>query len=84
MKLKHIEVFSKDELKSIHSASMELISEVGIKVDAQDTRDLLKEHGAEVNEVSHFAKFPESMIIEYLKTVPDSFKLYGPYGSFHF
>jgi len=84
MKLKNIEVFSKDELSAIHSASLELLSEVGIKIDAQDIRNLLKENGAKVNEESHFVKFPESIVKEHLKTVPQSFKLYGPDGLFHF
>ncbi|MHA1375171.1 MAG: trimethylamine methyltransferase family protein [Promethearchaeota archaeon] len=84
MKLKKIEVFSKDELEAIHSASMTLLSELGIKVDAQDTRDLLKENGASVDNNTHFVKFPESMVMEKLKTVPDSFKLHGPDGSFSF
>lgn len=84
MKLKKIEVFSKDELEAIHSASMTLLSEVGIKVDAQDTRDILKEKGATVDESSHFVKFPESLVKEQLKTVPNSFKLHGPDGSFSF
>lgn len=82
MKLKKIEVFSKDELEAIHSASMTLLSEVGIKIDAQDTRDILKEKGATVDESSHFVKFPETLVKEQLKTVPNSFKLHGPDGSF--
>jgi len=84
MKLKKIEVFSKDELEAIHSASMTLLSEVGLKVDAQDTRDILKEKGATVDDLSHFVKFPESLVKDQLKTVPDSFKLHGPDGSFSF
>jgi len=84
MKLKKIEVFSKDELEAIHSASMTLLSEVGIKVDAQDARDVLKEKGATVDETSHFVKFPESLVKDQLKTVPNSFKLHGPDGSFSF
>ncbi|MBY9011760.1 MAG: trimethylamine methyltransferase family protein [Candidatus Lokiarchaeota archaeon] len=84
MKLKKIEVFTKDELEAIHSASMTLLSEVGIKVDAKDARDLLKEGGAESDEKTNFVKFPESLVKEKLKTVPNSFILYGPDGSFNF
>ena len=46
MKLKKIEVFTKDELEAVHSASMTLLSDVGIKVDAEDARAILKEGGA--------------------------------------
>ena len=84
MKLKKIEVFTKDELEAVNSASMKLLSEVGIKVDAKDVRDILKEEGAEPNETTNFVKFPESLVKEKLKTVPNSFKLHGPDGSFNF
>ncbi len=84
MKLKKIEVFTKGELEAVHSASMTLLSDVGIKVDAKDARDILKEGGGEVDKITNFVKFPESLVKEKLKTVPNSFKLHGPDGSFNF
>ena len=84
MKLKKLEVFSKKELEEIHSATMTLLTETGIKVDSDDTRLILKENGAEIEEKSKFVKFSESLINEKLKTVPSSFKLYGPDGTFSF
>jgi trimethylamine--corrinoid protein Co-methyltransferase len=84
MKLKKIEPFSKDELELIHSNTIQLLAEVGLKIDAQDTRDLLKSYGANVNEKTHFVTFPETLITEKVKLAPKSFKLYGPDGSFSF
>ncbi|NVM44377.1 MAG: trimethylamine methyltransferase family protein [Candidatus Lokiarchaeota archaeon] len=84
MKLKKIEVFTMDELEAVHSATMTLLSDVGIKVDAKDARNILKEEGAEIDEETNFVRFPESLVKEKLKTVPNSFKLHGPDGSFNF
>jgi len=84
MKLKKIKVLSKDEIQTIHSASMDLISTVGVKVDAPDTKELLKKFGAEVDADTNFVRFPESLVKEQLKQVPTSFKLFGPDGSFNF
>ncbi|TXT58401.1 MAG: hypothetical protein BAJALOKI2v1_380012 [Promethearchaeota archaeon] len=84
MKLKKLEVFTNDEIEQIHSATMELLSNVGIKIDSKETQELLTDHGAELEEDSDFVKFPESMVNEQLKNVPSSFKLYGPDGSFNF
>ncbi|MFW9951936.1 MAG: trimethylamine methyltransferase family protein [Candidatus Thorarchaeota archaeon] len=84
MILKKLEPFSKDELELIHSNSIQLLSEVGLKIDAQDIRELLKLHGAKVNEETHFVQYPEHLIKEKLKTTPDSFKLFGPDGSYCF
>ncbi|TFG12417.1 MAG: hypothetical protein EU535_06240 [Promethearchaeota archaeon] len=82
MKLNKIDVFSKNELEQIHAASLELLLDVGIKVDSEKARALLKKNGAEVNEKTHFVKFSESLVKEKLKTVPDSFTLHGPDGTY--
>jgi trimethylamine--corrinoid protein Co-methyltransferase len=82
MKLKPIEVFTKEEIEQIHSASIQLLTDVGMKIDAQDARNTLKQNGAIVNDDNFFVRFPESLIKESLKTVPNHFKLYGPDGSF--
>ncbi|MFW9783571.1 MAG: trimethylamine methyltransferase family protein, partial [Candidatus Heimdallarchaeota archaeon] len=83
MKLNYLEVLSKDEIEQIHAASLYLLEEVGMKVDAHDARNLLKENGAEVNDNTGFVKFPESLIKEKIKTVPNHFRLYGPDGKFN-
>ncbi len=84
MKLKRIEVLSNDEIQTIHSATVKLLSKVGIKVDSPSARTLFKDYGAEINDNDLFIKIPESLIKEKLKQVPDSFKLYGPDGKFNF
>jgi len=84
MKLKRIEVLSNDEIQTIHSATVELLSKVGIKVDSPSARTLFKDYGAEINDNDLFIKIPESLIKEKLKQVPDSFKLHGPDGKFNF
>jgi trimethylamine--corrinoid protein Co-methyltransferase len=84
MKMKKIELLSKDEIEFIHSASLELLSSVGIKIDSKETRALLEKNGAETDSNSNFVKFSEDLVKEYLKTVPNSFKVYGPDGSFNF
>jgi trimethylamine--corrinoid protein Co-methyltransferase len=84
MRLKTIEVLSNDEIQSIHSASVELLSTVGIKVDSPTARLLFKENGAELSDNDLFIKVPENLIKEKLAKVPDSFKLHGPDGKFNF
>lgn len=84
MKLKKLEVLSRNEIEVIHSATMTLLSETGIKIDSDETRKILKENGANVEEDNTFVKFPESLIKDKLKTVPNHFKLFGPDGTFSF
>ncbi|MFX1555229.1 MAG: trimethylamine methyltransferase family protein [Promethearchaeota archaeon] len=84
MRLKKIKVLSNDEIQAIHSASIELLSKVGIKIDSPSARNLFKENGAEVSDNDLFIRIPESLIKEKLKEVPNSFKLHGPDGKFNF
>ena len=84
MKIKYLEVLSKDEIEAIHSASLDLLSTVGLKVDSDDAKTLFVNNGAELDNETNFVKLPESLIKEQMKKVPDSFKLHGPDGSFNF
>jgi trimethylamine--corrinoid protein Co-methyltransferase len=84
LKMRKLELLSKDEIELIHAASLDLLSSVGIKIDSEETRELLKKNGAETESNSKFVKFPEEFVKEHLKTVPDSFNVYGPDGSFSF
>jgi trimethylamine--corrinoid protein Co-methyltransferase len=84
MKLKRIEVLSSDEIQAIHSSTLTILTNMGIKIDSPSARALLKKNGAEFDKNSLFIKFPESLIREKLKVAPDSFKLHGPDGKFNF
>ncbi|MFW9937225.1 MAG: trimethylamine methyltransferase family protein [Candidatus Thorarchaeota archaeon] len=86
MKLNRLEVLSKDEIKLIHDTTLELLQNIGVKVESQEARNFLKNHGAVIdgNNKEGFVKFPKDLIIEQLKKVPESFTLHGPDGSFHF
>lgn len=84
MKLPNLQVLSKDEIKTIDAASIDLLTTAGIKIDSESHRKLCENNGAEVDDETKFVKFPEELIREKLKQVPSSFKLYGPDGSFNF
>ncbi len=84
IRLNRIKVLSKEEIETIHSATLELLGNVGIKIDCEDTRVLFQDHGAEIDQKSNFVRLPESLVKEQLKNVPSSFKLYGPDGSYNF
>ncbi|MFX1445065.1 MAG: trimethylamine methyltransferase family protein [Promethearchaeota archaeon] len=86
MKMTRMEVLTKDELELIHSSTLELLETTGIIVDSPEARTLLKESGAIVdnNSKNMWVKFPEELVKEQLKHVPDKFTLWGPDGSFSF
>ena len=75
MKLTKFEVLAKDEIQQIHNLTLELLETIGVKVQTNEARELLKEHGAVINE-DNFVKFPEDLVREKLKLVPDKFSLW--------
>ena len=79
-----IEVLEKEEVDLIHGKTLELLEKIGIKVESEEARILLKNNGAHVDENTHFVKFPEKLVLEQLKHVPNSFTLWGSDGSYNF
>ena len=84
MKQSQINVLSQEEIEIIHNHTLNLLETIGIRVDSIEAKKLLSENGAVVDEKNDYVKFPESMIKEQLKTVPDSFTLWGSDGTYKF
>ncbi|MBN2156385.1 MAG: trimethylamine methyltransferase family protein [Candidatus Lokiarchaeota archaeon] len=82
MKLPKLEIFSSDEIKEIHNASMQILEEIGINVEDPGLRISLNENGAIVADDSPYVKFPNDLVKEKLKLIPDSFVLHGRDGDF--
>jgi trimethylamine--corrinoid protein Co-methyltransferase len=84
MKLNRLEVLSKDEIIQIHETSLDLLEEVGIRIDSEEVRNILKEEGATTLEKNKefFVKFPHGLIKDQLKNVPSDFSLWGPDGNY--
>nr|WP_298685814.1 trimethylamine methyltransferase family protein [uncultured Dongia sp.] len=70
-----IALLSADELESIHVASLRLLSEIGMEVMHDESRNLLKAVGATVDESNQRVRFDPAMIEEKIKTAPSSFTL---------
>ena len=84
MRMNKIEVLEKEEIELIHGKTLELLEKIGIKVESEEARSLLKENGAIIDNNTHFVKFPEKLVLEQLKHVPNSFTLWGSDGSYNF
>jgi trimethylamine--corrinoid protein Co-methyltransferase len=82
MKLKKLEVLSKDEINKIHESTLILLEDVGVNVDSEEACKLFQEYGAKIDDKTNRVKIPASLVEEELKKVPNSFSLYGPDGQF--
>ena len=77
MKTARFEVLSQGEVERIHAASMEILAEVGVKVNYKKARDIFREAGAEVNAETLAVKLPEKLVRWAVDQAPKQFSLYG-------
>ncbi|MEP3049213.1 MAG: trimethylamine methyltransferase family protein [Roseibium sp.] len=72
---KPIEAVSKDELESIHDASMRILEEIGIDFLHEDAMALLKAAGADVDPGSDRVRMGRSMVEELVLKAPSEFTM---------
>jgi trimethylamine--corrinoid protein Co-methyltransferase len=69
----YIEFFSREEIDAIHTTSLKVLKEIGLKVTNEQAFAIFAEAGAEVDSSSKIVKFSESLIEESLATTPSGF-----------
>ena len=72
-----LELLSKSELDRIHGATMEVLRRCGIKVWEEQSFDLLKRAGAEVDQKTRMVRIDESLLMDIIGKAPSEFYLYG-------
>jgi trimethylamine--corrinoid protein Co-methyltransferase len=82
MKTSRFEVLSPEEIKQIHAASMDVLANVGIKVDYPVARQIFAKAGASLDEATQSVRLPEKLVMESIAKAPKSFRLYGADGNF--
>lgn len=66
-----MQVFTQDEINLIHDASMEILSETGIKFNSEEALDLFRQNGFTVTNPRVF--ITETEVMRALETVPSRF-----------
>lgn len=70
-------LLSDDQIKDLHNATMEVLSEVGMKIMHNDALDLMKGNGCTVDYDKQVVKIPEDVLMKYVKMAPSEICLYG-------
>ena len=73
--LTRLNIMSEEEENALHSASMQLLAEHGIRFSLAKARALLKTHGAHVDEASQMVRFDPDLILESIAKAPRGFTL---------
>lgn len=71
------EILDKEQIYEIHNAALEILSTVGIIIEDRNLLNILKDHGAYVNEEKRLVKLNPALIEDCLKKVPSCFILGG-------
>ncbi len=77
MKSSTYKVLSDNEIKSIHGHSLDILETTGIRVNLKKLRELLADHGAQVDEGSKIVRIPSDMMEKFLEKAPSEFTICG-------
>lgn len=77
MKIERLRVLDEQEIKTIHQHTLEILSEVGIKVEVKKMRNMLMDLGCYVDEKKKMVRFRSDFVEEYVKKAPREFILCG-------
>ena len=77
MKPAYFEALSPAEVEQIDAASVDILENVGIRVDLKRARDAFGDAGARVDERARSVRIPEGLIRSAVGRAPQSFTLYG-------
>ena len=76
------EVLSGNEIEAIHSASMTVLAETGLKVEFSKAREIFREAGCPVDENKKQVLIPEKLVRWAVEQAPSSFCLFCNYTEF--
>lgn len=66
---------NKEQEDAVHSESIRILEEVGIKVTSSSVLSMLGDHGATINSKTQLAKLTEQMVMDALSKAPKEFKM---------
>ena len=72
-----LNMFSRDELDRIHLATLDLLWDVGVRVDSSQAREIFHGHGCTVDETSRMVKIPAYLVEDAIRTCPPTFRACG-------
>ncbi|MCF7876518.1 trimethylamine methyltransferase family protein [Candidatus Bipolaricaulota bacterium] len=72
-----LKLLQEEEVEQIHETALEILEEVGIKVDSERYLDTLHDGGAEIDREEARVKLSERTVKKYLEMAPAEVNLYG-------
>ncbi len=70
-------LYTDEQLYSIHCATLEVLWQVGVRVDSPEAREVFAGAGAVVDEKTNIVHIPNYMVEDAIKTAPKTITLAG-------
>ena len=77
MRFQPTEVVSADEIESIHEASLTILERIGMEFLCPESRGIMRELGADVDESTHRVRISRELVAKALTTTPSEFTLHS-------
>jgi trimethylamine--corrinoid protein Co-methyltransferase len=74
-KFKPLEILSEEQFQAIHKATLDVLQNVGIRIEHKRALKLLESHDCQVDYGNMRAKFPPGLVEESLQKCPSSFRV---------
>ena len=72
-----LKMFSDDELERIHLTTLDMLWDIGVKVDSQQAREIFHAGGCTVDEKSSMVKLPAYVVEDAIRSCPPTFRACG-------
>jgi trimethylamine--corrinoid protein Co-methyltransferase len=70
-------LLSDEQVQRIHSASLEILANVGMLVRNENARSIFARHGCPVEPKTHIVKFPSAVVEKYRQFLPHDFTFFA-------
>ena len=72
-----LNMFTDDELWEVHLATLDVLWNVGVKVESKEAREIFAGIGCTVDEDSHIVKIPAFLVEDAINSTPPNYRAYA-------
>ena len=72
-----LNMFTEEELWEVHLATLDVMKNVGLKVESKEAREIYDGLGCDVNEETHIVKFPAWVVEDAMRVAPPNYRATG-------
>lgn len=72
-----LNMFTADELYDVHLATLDVLWNIGVKVESEEAREIFYSHGCTLHRDTNIVKIPSYLVEDALRSIPKTFRACG-------